>query len=806
MRQRLGLVGCVAVLASLISGISGGQETAKKPPPPPPLNRMQVESLLAAGVTTLDILNEAVIRGLDFDLSSDVVAAWEKQGIDPVLLNNLSFYSLATNQKVVAASKLMADKKYDEASTQLGEVLQPSKSPRCVLALRLRGICLRKLKQYDRAVEDFVRVLQYDPNDLEVNSSLGATLAEAGKFAEAEKLLTQVIADFPWRASYVRGILANVHEQSGQFSEATADLLTALQYNPADPELLTRLALLRSSMPGSASLGDSAAREFALAAVLLNPEDSQPQGGEPKVLEEQVSRWKQRRVWTLQASALLFALEGKFSEAKDEQQKAITLAKELGTDMVDEDRLARITTIQEAYAADKRFQFKSARPGLSAIASLDSKGAAELLVSRLVPITGGKFQMGSTRGAADEKPVREITVRDFRLSSHEVTNIEWAAVMSVPLAGPADEAHELVSWDDCQEFISRLNKQVPNELAEFRLPTEAEWEFAAKAGTTTDFSFGDDPLMLREHGWHDKNWKGKASPVGQLPKNAFGLFDMHGNVAEWCQDVYAPYGVTASGASDADTDQSLHVVRGGHRRQTAQLCRSAARGFATAKDRLRGIGFRLAANSNGESVAKNAKQVPGPSPLGLVSIIDRANDTSLNSISPDGRRNLESMVQLILGYVMLELQNEKAALAAFEKVQNISSPPVFGGDDRLMLTPNLWLIAKCSSGWIWATSGNPDIRDPQKADACAKEGNLQTRNTNWLPYVIRAAANAALKNWNDARKWEDNALEQSKHALAHVSVRVENASRKRKEQYGKNELPTIQPLPFPLDEFFFRQQ
>ena len=805
MRRQMGFVGCITLLTGLICGTCLAQTQPTKPPPPPPLTRAQVESLIVAGVNRLDILNEASSRNLDFEVTDEVLTAWEKLTSDPVLLNNLPLYSTKTLAQVIEANNLMKSQKYSDAATLLGQVLQPSRSPRCTLALLLRARAFYHSKDFDRSQTDFVKFLEFDPNNVDVHLELATVLLDANKFPEAEKLLLQVLAEFPWKSSAVHAKLANLRGRNGQFSKAIDDLLMALQSNPADPEFLTRLALLHAFRPGAASQGDAAAREFAMAAVLLTPEDSEPKEGDPKladVVKIMVDQWKHRRVWTLQASALLLALDGQFPAAKELQDKAATLAQSLGEGEFDNDQLTRISAIRDAYAAGKRFQFPSTNSRANSFASLDSKGAAQLLARRLIHIPGGKFQMGSTRGAPDEKPVREITVRSFRISSHEVTNAEWAAVMRLPLAGQPDEAHEMVSWEDCKEFIRRLNTEVSNELAVFRLPTEAEWEFAARVNTTTDFSFGDDAKLLTDYGWHDKNWKGKASPVGQLQKNKWELYDMYGNVAEWCQDTYGPYPGAADAKAKSESDDVLHVVRGGHRRQSAQMCRSSARSFAAARDRLRGLGFRLAADSNGDSIAQTAKHAGGPSPAGLLSIIDQANDPSQSALSPVGRRLLEAHVQLILGYVLLELQNETAALAAFEKVQNLATPPT-GTDDRNYLVPNVWVLSVCSRAWIWTTSDNPEIRDPQRADALAKDANLQTRNSNWLPYVVRAAANAALKNWSDARKWEDNGLEQSKSPLSRVSDRVTNASRKRRELYEKNMLTTIRPLPFPLDEFYF---
>lgn len=804
----LGYLCFIAVWAGLVCGTCWAQGTTPKPAAPPPLTRAQVETLFAAGVNRLDILTEASNRLMDFEVTQDVLTEWEKLGLDRVLLNSLPLCGGQTLNQFVAANEAIKAKKYDQAATLLSEILQPTRSPRCTEALLTRARCFKILKQYDRSQTDYVKFLAYDPNNVDVNLELGNVLEAAGLMPEAEKLFLQILQAFPAKLSTIHGRLAGLRVHNGQFSMAIQDLLTALLADPSDPELLVRLALLHAFQPGAASQGDPAAREFARAAILLTPDGSQPQEADSKLddvskarIAYRIAVWKNRRVWSLQAEALQAALDGQFPAAKELQQRAITSAKSLGDEAVSEERLAKMEEIAKAYEEGKRFQYPTPKSGVSLISTLDSKGAAQLLARRLVRVSGGKFQMGSTRGAPDEKPVHEVTVRNFRISSHEITNAEWAAVMRLPLAGEPNDAHEMVSWDDCQEFIRRLNSEIPSELAVFRLPTEAEWEFAARSGTTTDFSFGDDPKLLAEYGWHDRNWKGRANPVAQLKSNPAGLYDLYGNVAEWCHDSYTPYRGAGTAAGQSNSENSLRVVRGGHRRQPAELCRSAARGFASARDRLKGIGFRLAADWNGETEPQVVK-VAGPHPKGLLSIIEQANNTSSGNLHPVARRSVEMFVQLILGSVMLDLQNEEAALAAFEKAQNLATPPT-GKSERDCLAPNPWVFAICSRCWIYATSSDAAIRNPQRAEAMAIDANMSTQNNNWLPYVARAAANAALKNWEAARKWEETGLEQSKNPVALVSSRIADACKKRKALYDDNKLGTDRSFPFPVDEFLF---
>jgi len=170
----------------------------------------------------------------------------------------------------------------------------------------------------------------------------------------------------------------------------------------------------------------------------------------------------------------------------------------------------------------------------------------------LVPIPPGQFQMGSPdsdkNARDDEKPQHLVKItKPFYLSVYEVTQQQFEKVMGVrPWQGKAnvrdgpDYAATYVTWNDAVEFCRKLSEQ---EGVEYRLPTEAQWEYACRAGTTTLYSFGDDVSKLGQHAWYQENESSDVSElyahrVGQKLPNPWGLYDMHGNVAEWCQDWY----------------------------------------------------------------------------------------------------------------------------------------------------------------------------------------------------------------------------------------------------------------------------
>jgi formylglycine-generating enzyme required for sulfatase activity len=205
-----------------------------------------------------------------------------------------------------------------------------------------------------------------------------------------------------------------------------------------------------------------------------------------------------------------------------------------------------------------------------------------------------------------EGPQHEVTIsQGFYLGKFEITQGQWEAVMgTTPWSGKdfvqSNPNHPAVwvSWDDMQEFIGRLNEAAGEEL--FRLPTEAEWEYAARAGTTTRWSFGDDESQLGDYAWYFANaWdvgEQYAHEVGMKLPSPWGLYDMHGNVWEWCQDWWGTNYYSSSPSVDpiGPATGEARVLRGGGYFNIAQRVRSADRGMGRPSDRpYGGRGARL---------------------------------------------------------------------------------------------------------------------------------------------------------------------------------------------------------------------
>jgi len=195
-------------------------------------------------------------------------------------------------------------------------------------------------------------------------------------------------------------------------------------------------------------------------------------------------------------------------------------------------------------------------------------------------------------GKADSR-YQVLLTRSYYLQTTPVTQGQWRMVMGVnPSHFQGDEWRpvEQVSWDDCQIFIQRLNS-----LKEglYRLPTEAEWEFACRSAESKTYSFGSNEAELPDHAWFDGNSEGSTHPVGLKKPNAWSLYDMHGNVWEWVQDRYGPYPEGAYTDPQGSETGASRIMRGGSWNLGATYCRAESRNYETPGYRFQNLGFRL---------------------------------------------------------------------------------------------------------------------------------------------------------------------------------------------------------------------
>jgi len=236
-----------------------------------------------------------------------------------------------------------------------------------------------------------------------------------------------------------------------------------------------------------------------------------------------------------------------------------------------------------------------------------------------------RFKMGSKNGRDNEKPVHEVIINyDFEIAKYPVTvgefrlfiedtnykteaqkgdgayvwdgkdwNKKKDAYWDNPYFEQTDE-HPVVcvNWNDAKEYCIWLSEKTGEN---YRLPTEAEWEYAARAGTATKWSFGDDEKELKEYAWYDENSGNKTHPVGDRKPNPWGLYDMHGNVWEWCEDDYVDNykNTSKDGSANQDYKEDKKVLRGGSWSSSAGVTRSAARSGGFPVFRINIVGFRL---------------------------------------------------------------------------------------------------------------------------------------------------------------------------------------------------------------------
>jgi formylglycine-generating enzyme required for sulfatase activity len=218
-------------------------------------------------------------------------------------------------------------------------------------------------------------------------------------------------------------------------------------------------------------------------------------------------------------------------------------------------------------------------------------------------IPAGRYEMGSYKDD-HEKPLHEVALQEFWMAEHTVTQRLWVAVMkSLPnlltdskFINPRYPVI-VVSWEDAVRFSQKLNDLLglSNQYG-YRLPTEAEWEYAARAGTTTDYGFEGGASVLGEYAWYGENAGGHPHVVGQKQPNTFGLYDMHGNIWEWCQDHYHNNyeGAPVDGSAwEDDGEAADRVIRGGSWYHSDIYCRSARRFRGAPGSRSNFVGFRL---------------------------------------------------------------------------------------------------------------------------------------------------------------------------------------------------------------------
>ena len=220
-------------------------------------------------------------------------------------------------------------------------------------------------------------------------------------------------------------------------------------------------------------------------------------------------------------------------------------------------------------------------------------------INDMVYVEGGTFMMGATEDQHDEdySPRHQVTLRSYYISKFEVTQGLWQAVMGQNpshYTGNSRRPVECVSWSDCQKFITKLNQVTGKQ---FRLPTEAEWEFAALGGKHSKGYKYSGSYIISDVAWYSDNSGGTTHPVGQKSPNELGLYDMSGNVREWCQDWLTRYSSTSQTNPTGPSTGSYRVMRGGAYYSVDIDLRFTERSAGPLTQAEDHIGLRLAASS-----------------------------------------------------------------------------------------------------------------------------------------------------------------------------------------------------------------
>jgi len=389
--------------------------------------------------------------------------------------------------------------------------------------------------------------------------SVGEGLSKGEKTAKAEKVLA-MFAGGQWELA--RGILEAAQDEHWLFEE----LLEGCSVKKGKPTFST---LINKAF----SRKESAKAELVILEVLLHL---------PKELEELQKLREELRI-----KLSVEMLSKYWKEVAEDQFSGVKYGDPGNfTDQWYEAREVEIARVEKECEARSKALNKAWREE-------EDLGKGVKLEMVLVP--AGKFVMGSPKkedGRYDDKTQHEVTLtKPFYMGKYAVTQEQWESVMgnNPSYTKGAKLPVTDVSWKDCQEFIKKLNAK-PN--GGYRLPTEAEWEFACRAGTTTAYSFGDK-ITPSDANYNDSK-VGKPMKVGSYFPNAFGLYDTHGNVWEWCEDWFAAYSKKSVIDPKGPAKGKCRVLRGGSFLVLVSYARSSTRFLNSPSVRFRDNGFRLA--------------------------------------------------------------------------------------------------------------------------------------------------------------------------------------------------------------------
>lgn len=234
------------------------------------------------------------------------------------------------------------------------------------------------------------------------------------------------------------------------------------------------------------------------------------------------------------------------------------------------------------------FEFETARvnhlgqiiSGIQKQAFYYTENLGDNVTLDMVYVPGGSFMMGSYL-ESDEQPIHQVTLPSFHIAKYPTTQAQYLAIMGKNPSGFKDDPRhpvECVTWEESMEFCQKLSNMT---VRKYTLPSESQWEYACKSGTTTPFSYGEiiTTELVNHNGYKPEHKLTKTNPVGKYPPNSWGIYDLHGNVCEWCLDNWHDdyHGAPTDGSAWVDKSLKEHSFRGGSWYYLAKYCRSSWR-------------------------------------------------------------------------------------------------------------------------------------------------------------------------------------------------------------------------------------
>ena len=467
-----------------------------------------------------------------------------------------------TNKEVRESNEKWLREKTEESknkiSSQMGAELKKSKgeiSDELSKGLnQLKEETERQKKEINELKEKFEKILDNKQNLAEHAESLKEVNEESDidkKIAKLKEEITKHSNDYPAEGYYELGL---AYSEKGELDDAVSHFMIAIDKKPDYADAYHALAKALCNKTDY-----NKAWEYIEKSILLKPDDSE----------------------MLMTRCQIYKNKGLIENAKKDAEHGIKLA-------------------TKAENADLLTKFRRLQAELSGIKDTDET-PIEISVGketfRMVKVKGGVFTMGATAEQGDEaypieSPTHSVLLDNYCIGETVVTQSLWKAVMGDNPSRFKDDnlPVEGVSWDDAQEFVNRLNHETNRT---FRLPTEAEWEYAARGGSKSrGYKYsGSDNLDVVA--WYNGDSGGKTHPVKGRRANELGLYDMSGNVWEWCQDWIGVYSGDAQLNPQGPSSGSDRVLRGGSWGSLARYCRVSYRGSDTPMLHLNGVGFRL---------------------------------------------------------------------------------------------------------------------------------------------------------------------------------------------------------------------